>query len=208
MKLKSQKYFPKFWYTFLSFLLVLTDHWLFWGVKWNNFERKGVTEYVTKNDDLNYLREAFIYNLHNYRIWNWIVFLSKLEPPPPLSGKRRHFEFQIFFLLNAWVIFRQFWRMKLEWKSSKWVFLLCVLNGIFKSEASARSRIPLLSKPNVTQLKATLKQLLLELDILATCSPPQPAPPQTFRPLLEQLGSWNIALTLTIPIWEKLIALL
>ena len=30
----------------------------------------------------------------------------------------------------------------------------------------------LLSKPNITQLKASLKQLVLELDTVATCSPP------------------------------------
>ena len=42
---------------------------------------------------------------------------------------------------------------------------------------------------NSTQLKATLKELALELDIVVTCSPPHPTPPQIFQPLLDQLES-------------------
>ena len=47
---------------------------------------------------------------------------------------------------------------------------------------------------NSTQLKATLKQLALELDTVVTCSniPPNPTPPrhpQTFHPLLDELES-------------------
>ena len=46
------------------------------------------------------------------------------------------------------------------------------------------------TRRNSTQLKATLKQLALELDIVATCSPPHHPPlPQTFQPLLDQLES-------------------
>ena len=62
----------------------------------------------------------------------------------------------------------------------------------------------LFSKPNATQLKATLKQLALELDIVVRCSTTHPThpptPPQAFRPLLDQLESWNLAQTLTRPI--------
>ena len=55
-----------------------------------------------------------------------------------------------------------------------------------------------------TQLKATPKQLTLELDIEVTCTPPHPTtPPQTFQPLLNQLESWNLAKTLTRPIWLR-----
>ena len=50
---------------------------------------------------------------------------------------------------------------------------------------------------NSTQRKATLKQLALELDTVVTWNPP----PQTFRPLLDQLESWNLAQTLTRPTW-------
>ena len=41
---------------------------------------------------------------------------------------------------------------------------------------------------NSTQLKATLKQLALELDIVVTWNPPT-SQPQTFQPLLDQLES-------------------
>ena len=60
----------------------------------------------------------------------------------------------------------------------------------------------LLSKPNATQLNATLKKLALELDIVVTCTPPPPHPPhpQTFHPLLDELQSRNLAQTLTRPI--------
>ena len=36
----------------------------------------------------------------------------------------------------------------------------------------------------------------LELDIVATCSPPPPHPTQTIQPLLDQLESCNLAQTL------------
>ena len=52
-----------------------------------------------------------------------------------------------------------------------------------------------------TQLKATLKQLPLELDTVVKCTPPHPTQPQTFKPLLDQLESWNLAQTLTRPTW-------
>ena len=58
---------------------------------------------------------------------------------------------------------------------------------------------------NSFQLKTTLKQLALELDIVVMCSdhpPIQPQPP-TFQPLLDQLESWNLARPLTRPIWLK-----
>ena len=43
---------------------------------------------------------------------------------------------------------------------------------------------------NSTQLKATLKQLALELDIVVRCSTTTTTPPpQTFQPLLDQLES-------------------
>jgi len=44
----------------------------------------------------------------------------------------------------------------------------------------------LMSKPNVTQLKVTLKQLALELHTVAKCSPPTPTNfSATFRPARE-----------------------
>ena len=54
---------------------------------------------------------------------------------------------------------------------------------------------------NSTQLKATLKQLALELDTVATCSthPLTPTHTQTFQPLLDMIGSWNLAQTITRP---------
>ena len=63
----------------------------------------------------------------------------------------------------------------------------------------------LFSKPNATQLKATLKQLALELDTVVTCSttPPHLTLPQTFHPLLDQLESWNLAQTPNRPIWVR-----
>ena len=62
----------------------------------------------------------------------------------------------------------------------------------------------LFSKPNATQLKATLKQLALELDIVVMCSTHHPPHhPQTFQPLLDQLESWYSAQTLTRPIWLR-----
>ena len=42
---------------------------------------------------------------------------------------------------------------------------------------------------NSTQLKTTLKQLALELDIVVTCSTHPTPLPQTFQPLLDQLES-------------------
>ena len=43
---------------------------------------------------------------------------------------------------------------------------------------------------NSTQLKTTLKQLALELDIVVTCSTQPTTPlPQTFQPLLDNLRS-------------------
>ena len=47
----------------------------------------------------------------------------------------------------------------------------------------------LLSKPNVTQLKATLKQLALELDTVAKCSTTHPTPP---LPLVFELYSKDL----------------
>ena len=52
---------------------------------------------------------------------------------------------------------------------------------------------------NSTQLKATLKQLALELDIVVTCS--TPPHPTHYCKLLQQLESWNLAQTLTRHIW-------
>ena len=55
---------------------------------------------------------------------------------------------------------------------------------------------------NSTQLKATMKQLAMELDIVVKwpTAPPTPPPlPQTFHPLLDQLESWNLAQTHTRP---------
>ena len=47
-------------------------------------------------------------------------------------------------------------------------------------------------KPNVIQLKATQKQLALELDTVARCSPPtHPTPQQPFQALLDKLESCN-----------------
>ena len=70
------------------------------------------------------------------------------------------------------------------------VFIFRILNvskrGIFLSRFSP---IIVKTQRNLTQLKATLKHLALELDIVVTCSPPHDPPPQTLQPLLDQLES-------------------
>ena len=52
---------------------------------------------------------------------------------------------------------------------------------------NSRVKIVVKTQRNSTQLKATLKQLALELDIVV--NPPTTPPPQTFQPLLDQLES-------------------
>ena len=55
---------------------------------------------------------------------------------------------------------------------------------------------------NSTQLKAALKQQALELDKVVTCSThPTTHHPQTIQSVLDQLESWNLAQTLTRPVW-------
>ena len=101
---------------------------------------------------------------------------------------------------------RNFWENMKQKSKAKWnLFCHRVVKHFDAQKLYTKNKLSQkLSKPNVTQLNSTqsnCKSNFVGLDIVLTWNPPPPPQQHTFQSFLDQLKSWNLAQTLTRPIW-------